>query len=72
VKEEGRLTRWRLAAVTGLQLAEFPLPPMQAKMLLASGQHGCGEEIATIAAMLQVQHVFVEPPDKRIASKRHK
>eukprot|EP00055_Hartaetosiga_balthica_P013816 m.72619 g.72619 ORF g.72619 m.72619 type:complete len:696 (-) comp8390_c0_seq2:133-2220(-) len=45
----------------GLQMAEFPLPPIQAKMLLASGFMGCSEEMAIIIAMLQVQHIFVTP-----------
>eukprot|EP00049_Salpingoeca_infusionum_P027460 m.32573 g.32573 ORF g.32573 m.32573 type:complete len:729 (+) comp9527_c1_seq2:195-2381(+) len=54
-----------LTEPTGLNMAEFPLPPMQAKMLLTSGSFGCTEEIMTIVAMLQVQHVFVTPPNKK-------
>eukprot|EP00056_Hartaetosiga_gracilis_P002711 m.56080 g.56080 ORF g.56080 m.56080 type:complete len:696 (+) comp11171_c0_seq4:53-2140(+) len=55
----------------GLQMAEFPLPPMQAKMLLSSGFLGCSEEMVIIVAMLQVQHVFVSPRrHKRDAARR--
>ena len=56
----------------GVQIAEFPLEPMMAKMLLGSAQFECSHEVATIAAMLQVQHVFVEPPNKRRAAQRDK
>uniref|UniRef100_T1KZS8 RNA helicase n=1 Tax=Tetranychus urticae TaxID=32264 RepID=T1KZS8_TETUR len=45
----------------GLQMVEFPLEPMFAKMLLISGEMGCSEEALTIAAMTQVQNVFVQP-----------
>lgn len=45
---------------------------MQAKMLLASAEHGCTSEAATISAMLQVQSIFLEPPDKRLAARRQK
>ncbi|VDN50983.1 unnamed protein product [Dracunculus medinensis] len=51
----------------GLQMAEFPLPPMHSKALLCSGEFGCSEEIAAIIAMLQIQEVFVMP-----LSGRHK
>ena len=40
--------------LAGLQMAEFPLPPMLSRMLLASGEMGCSEEITAIVAMLQV------------------
>lgn len=46
----------------GMQLAEFPVDPMLGKILLASGEFKCSEEILTIAAMLSVQNVFVQPP----------
>ena len=45
---------------------------LQAKALLASGDHGCSEEIATVIAMMQVQHIFVTPPNKRTSSQRAK
>eukprot|EP00039_Didymoeca_costata_P018048 m.331944 g.331944 ORF g.331944 m.331944 type:complete len:709 (-) comp16824_c0_seq1:2032-4158(-) len=54
----------------GLQIAEFPLDPMMAKMLLNSGEYGCSHEIVTIAAMLQVQHVFLNPPNRKRAAAR--
>lgn len=54
----------------GYQIAELPLEPMQSKALLTSGHHGCSEEIATIIAMMQVQHIFVTPPNKKTSSQR--
>lgn len=43
----------------GLQMAEMPVEPMMAKILLQSEKFGCSEEIVTIAAMTSVQNVFV-------------
>eukprot|EP01147_Barroeca_monosierra_P005417 gene5417-8882_t len=54
----------------GIQMAEFPLPPMQAKMLLCSAEFGCSREITIIVAMLQVQHVFVTPKSKKREAER--
>ena len=62
----------KLTTPLGVQIAEFPLEPTMAKMLLCSGEFKCSHEIVTIAAMLQVQHVFVSPPNKRHASNRAK
>lgn len=56
IGDDGQLTR-----PLGQHMAELPLPPQLAKMLLVSGEHGCSEEILSIVAMLQVQNVFVEP-----------
>lgn len=49
----------------GLRMAEFPLSPMFAKMLLESGNFGCSKEIVTIAAMMQIQNIFVVPPGQK-------
>eukprot|EP00045_Choanoeca_perplexa_P014801 m.176469 g.176469 ORF g.176469 m.176469 type:complete len:700 (+) comp16799_c0_seq4:1310-3409(+) len=66
IDKDGHLTE-----PLGLQMAEFPLPPMLSRMLLASGEMGCSEEITAIVAMLQVQHVFIQPTGKRAeAAKR--
>lgn len=52
----------------GVRMAEFPLSPMFAKMLLESGNFGCSKEIVTIAAMMQIQNVFVVPPNQKKAA----
>lgn len=52
----------------GLRMAEFPLSPMFAKMLLESGNFGCSKEIVTIAAMMQIQNIFVVPPNQKKAA----
>ncbi|KAK0171609.1 hypothetical protein PV328_005040 [Microctonus aethiopoides] len=51
----------------GRKMAEFPLDPMMAKMLIASEKYRCSEEIASIAAMLSVNGaIFYRPKDKII------
>lgn len=58
----------RLTDPMGLRMAEFPLSPMFAKMLLESGNFGCSKEIVTIAAMMQIQNIFVVPPNQKKAA----
>ncbi|KAL1497005.1 hypothetical protein ABEB36_008037 [Hypothenemus hampei] len=51
----------------GRRMAEFPVDPMMAKMLLASEKYKCSEEIVTITAMLSVNGaIFYRPKDKII------
>lgn len=57
--EEGLLTR------LGRMMSQFPLDPMLSKMLLASVDLGCSEEILTTVAMLGVQRVFYRPKEKQ-------
>ena len=57
--DEGLLTR------LGRKMADFPIEPPMAKMLIASVDFGCSEEILTIVAMLSVQNVFYRPKDKQ-------
>ena len=45
--DEGRISG------LGKLMAEFPLPPRYARMLLEAGKHGCVREIALVAAMAQ-------------------
>ncbi|GFS16134.1 DEAH (Asp-Glu-Ala-His) box polypeptide 35 [Elysia marginata] len=54
-----------LTSPLGLQMAECPLSPSFAKMLLSSGQFGCSEEAITVCAMTQIQNVFVTPSGKK-------
>ena len=62
----------RLTIPLGLQMAEFPLPPMFAKMLLSSEEFGCGVEVLTIAAMMQIQNIFITPSQGRMAAEKAK
>ncbi|XP_066868423.1 probable ATP-dependent RNA helicase DHX35 isoform X3 [Kogia breviceps] len=55
----------RLTEPLGMRIAEFPLNPMFAKMLLESGNFGCSQEILSIAAMMQIQNVFVVPSNQK-------
>lgn len=51
----------------GRRMAEFPVDPMMAKMIIASEKYKCSEEIATIAAMLSAGGaIFYRPKDKVI------
>lgn len=58
----------KLVDPLGTNMAEFPTDPMIAKMLLSSGEFGCSEEILTIAAMLQIQNIFVSPSKQKAAA----
>ncbi|XP_047439691.1 probable ATP-dependent RNA helicase DHX35 [Mugil cephalus] len=63
----------RLTDPMGVRMAEFPLSPMFAKMLLESGNFGCSKEIVTIAAMMQIQNIFSVPPNqKKAAAREHR
>ncbi|KAK3922630.1 Pre-mRNA-splicing factor ATP-dependent RNA helicase DHX16 [Frankliniella fusca] len=51
----------------GRRMAEFPVDPMMAKMILASEKYKCSDEIVTICAMLSVNGaIFYRPKDKII------
>ncbi|XP_025907984.1 pre-mRNA-splicing factor ATP-dependent RNA helicase DHX16, partial [Nothoprocta perdicaria] len=51
----------------GRRMAELPVEPMLAKMILASEQYGCTEEVLSVAAMLSVNNaVFYRPKDKAV------
>lgn len=51
----------------GRKMAEFPLDPLMAKMLLASEKYKCTEEVVTMAAMLSVNGaIYYRPKDKII------
>lgn len=60
----------KLTDPLGVRLAEFPLEPMHARMLLASSEMGCSQEILSITAMLQVQNVFLTPPNRHRLAQR--
>ncbi|KAF5323604.1 hypothetical protein D9611_005574 [Ephemerocybe angulata] len=57
--DEGLLTR------LGRKMADFPMEPPLAKMLIASVELGCSEEILSIVAMLSVLSVFYRPKEKQ-------
>ncbi|KZT01637.1 P-loop containing nucleoside triphosphate hydrolase protein, partial [Laetiporus sulphureus 93-53] len=57
--DEGRLTP------LGEVMAEFPLDPQMAKMLIVSPEFNCSNEILTIVAMLSVPNVWLRPPNQR-------
>ncbi|KAH1024155.1 pre-mRNA-splicing factor ATP-dependent RNA helicase DHX16 [Dendroctonus ponderosae] len=61
LNHHGELTR------LGRRMAEFPVDPMMAKMLLAAEKYKCAEEIVSITAMLSVNGaIFYRPKDKII------
>ncbi|KAI3972098.1 hypothetical protein MKW92_038285, partial [Papaver armeniacum] len=60
--EEGLLTK------LGRKMAEFPLDPPMCKMLLASVDLGCSDEILTIIAMIQTGNIFYRPREKQAQS----
>lgn len=55
--DEGELTQ------AGKIMADFPLDPQLAKMLVGSTKYKCSNEIVTIVAMLSVPQCFIRPRD---------
>jgi len=49
----------------GSMMADFPLDPQLAKMVIASTDHNCSNEALSIVAMLSVQQVFMRPNDAK-------
>lgn len=60
--DEGNLTD------VGACMAEFPLDPQLSKMLIASTQYGCSNEVLTICSLLSVPNVFVRPKEAQQAA----
>ncbi|XP_055903366.1 ATP-dependent RNA helicase DHX15 homolog [Eupeodes corollae] len=60
--DDGNLTE------LGAIMSEFPLDPQLAKMLIASCQHNCSNEILSITAMLSVPQCFVRPNEAKKAA----
>ncbi|XP_038050051.1 ATP-dependent RNA helicase DHX33-like [Patiria miniata] len=52
----------------GRQMSVFPLEPRLARVILASKQHGCLEEILTIVSLLSVESIQHSPQNKREAA----
>ncbi|KAI9732300.1 MAG: DEAH-box ATP-dependent RNA helicase prp22 [Cirrosporium novae-zelandiae] len=57
--DEGLLTR------LGRKMADFPMEPALSKVLIASVDMTCSDEMLSIVAMLSVQTVFYRPKDKQ-------
>ncbi len=53
--------RCRLTPDLGEKMAEFPVEPRLAKVLLASFDFHCTEEMLTVVALLQVQNLWTSP-----------
>jgi len=49
-------------------MAEFPLDPQLAKMMVAAPQFKCSNEIVSVAAMLSVPNVFMRPKESAKAA----
>ena len=60
--DDGNLTE------TGSMMAEFPLDPQLAKMIIASPQYSCSNEILSITAMLSVPQCFLRPKEAQRAA----
>ena len=57
--DEGNMTK------VGHLIAEFPLDPQLATMLVKSPKYHCSNEILSIVGMLSVPSVFMRPPEAR-------
>ena len=66
--DDGNLTE------LGAIMAEFPLDPQLAKMLIASCEYNCSNEILSVTAMLSVPQVDLEiftSAWSKVSSRRH-
>ncbi|KAF6764938.1 pre-mRNA splicing factor [Ephemerocybe angulata] len=61
LRTSGLITDHNTLTPIGSKIAECPLEYNIAKMLFASKDFSCGEEILTIAAMVSIQDVFIIP-----------
>lgn len=59
VDGEGLLTR------VGRKMADFPMDPAMAKVLIRSADAGCAQEMLTVVAMLSMPSVFYRPSDAK-------
>jgi len=57
IDERGKLTE------VGKTMAELPLEPHIAKMVIEAKKYGCMEEVCTIAGFLGMKSVFIEPSE---------
>lgn len=64
--DEGLLTR------LGRKMADFPMEPSLAKVLIASVDLGCSDEILSIIAMLSMPTVFYRPKEKQTQADQKK
>ena len=55
----------KLTTPLGYQMAEFPLHPIYSKALLNAENFNCTQEILSIIALLQVQHIFTTPSGRK-------
>ncbi|GAP86342.1 putative ATP-dependent RNA helicase DHX8 [Rosellinia necatrix] len=64
--DEGLLTR------LGRKMADFPMEPALAKVLIYSVDIGCSDEIMTIVAMLNMNTIFYRPKEKQTQADQKK
>ncbi|CZT51554.1 probable ATP dependent RNA helicase [Rhynchosporium secalis] len=64
--DEGLLTR------LGRKMADFPMEPSLAKVLIAAVDLGCSDEILSIVAMLSMPSVFYRPKEKQTQADQKK
>ncbi|KAG5659220.1 hypothetical protein KAF25_000422 [Fusarium avenaceum] len=64
--DEGLLTR------LGRKMADFPMEPTLAKVLIISGELGCSDEMLSIIAMLSLPNIFYRPKEKQTQADQKK
>ena len=64
--DEGFLTR------LGRKMSDFPMEPSLAKVLIASVDLGCSDEMVSIVAMLSLLNVFYRPKEKQAQADQKK
>lgn len=52
----------------GKKMAEFPLEPSLAKLLIMSVELGCSDDVLTIVSMISVENIFHRPRERQEAA----
>ncbi|XP_053652138.1 ATP-dependent RNA helicase DHX33 [Cherax quadricarinatus] len=50
---------------TGKKMAQFPIDPRYAKIILSGPEYGCTDEILTIVAVLSSESIYINPSGKK-------
>lgn len=67
VQEEDSRDAFKLTSL-GQEMISFPLEPKYARILVASKDFGCTDELLTVISLLFVDNIFYIPPHKRDAA----
>jgi HrpA-like RNA helicase len=72
LKKMGAMDKNEVLTEHGKRMAQLPLEPVLAHMLLNSVKYGCVEEIATIVSAISAGYIMLRPPEEEEQEKADK